>query len=358
MKNQAANNGTFILKPGFTVVQNNVARDWSLSSGALGLYTRIQSYITMENITLTKGSLMERVSEGEYAFNTAWNELKSNGYLFIHVYPGEKGRFVYQYELRPDNCGWDGAYLFYHDRNGNVKSTNLTRKQSETAEQPSEKATSNHYPNYHPGGNHHSGNHCGGNRGSNIKLNHKEKLINTNLSISPASEGATEENVTEDIIRPALAAHKGIPLAYMAKPAHMQAAIHYLTGYDFRQQHPYQANGVTDDARQSAFALLNTCLSEMCCATGTQTYRGALVTADKVLAEISRASNGCEEDGLEPYVEDVLDTFLHAISTREVKNLPQYMKSLLWTSFATYRLNTISGITAPYKEVTNVYGLH
>ena len=139
MKNQAANNGTFIPKPGFTVVQNNVARDWNLSSGALGLYTRIQSYITMENITLTKGSLMERVPEGEYAFNTAWNELKSKGYLFIHVYPGEKGRFVYQYELRPDNSGWDGAYLFYHDRNGHVKSTNLTRNQTETAEQPAEK---------------------------------------------------------------------------------------------------------------------------------------------------------------------------------------------------------------------------
>lgn len=75
MKNQAANNGTFIPKPGFTVVQNSVARDWNLSSGALGLYTRIQSYITMENITLTKGSLMERVPEGEYAFNTAWNRM-------------------------------------------------------------------------------------------------------------------------------------------------------------------------------------------------------------------------------------------------------------------------------------------
>ena len=42
----------------------------------------------------------------------------------------------------------------------------------------------------------------------------------------------------------------------------------------------------------------------------------------------------------------------------DFKNLPQYMKSLLWTSFATYKLNTISGITAPYKEVKNVYGLH
>ena len=314
MKNQAANNGTFIPKPGFTVVQNSVARDWNLSSGALGLYTRIQSYITMENITLTKGSLMERVPEGEYAFNTAWNELKSKGYLFIHVYPGEKGRFVYQYELRPDNSGWDGAYLFYHDRNGDVKSTNLTRNKTETAEQPAEKAAADHHPNYHPGGNHHSGNHCGGNRGGNIKLNHKEKLINTNLSISPAAEapeggGEMDENALENIVLPALTKHKSIPLAYMAKPALMQTAIHYLTGYDFRQQHPYQTNGVTDDARQSAFGLLNTCLTEMCCATGTQSYRGALVTADKVLAEISCASNGCEEDGLEPYVEDVLDTF-------------------------------------------------
>ena len=61
---------------------------------------------------------------------------------------------------------------------------------------------------------------------------------------------------------------------------------------------------------------------------------------------------------MEPYVEDVLDTFLQAITTRKVKNLPQYMKSLLWTSLATYKLNIISGITAPYKEVKNVYGLH
>ena len=291
------------------------------------------------------------------------NELKSKGYLFIHVYPGEKGRFVYQYELRPDNSGWDGAYLFYHDRNGHVKSTNLTRNQTETAEQPAEKASADHHPNYHPGGNHPSENHCGGNRGGNIKLNHKEKLINMNLSISPAAEppesgGEMDENVLENIVLPALAEHKCVPQAYMAKPALMQTAIHYLTGYDFRQQHPYQTNGVTDDARQSAFGLLNTCLTEMCCATGTQSYRGALVTADKVLAEISCASNGCEEDGLEPYVEDVLDTFLQAITTRKVKNLPQYMKSLLWTSFATYKLNTISGITAPYKEVKNVYGLH
>lgn len=239
--------------------------------------------------------------------------------------------------------------FFYHDRNGNVKSTNLTRNQTETADQ---------HPNYHPGGNHHGGNHHGGNRGGNIKLNHKEKLINPNLSISPASEppesgGEMDENALENIVLPALTKHKSIPQAYMAKPALMQTAIHYLTGYDFRQQHPYQANGIADDARQSAFGLLNTCLTEMCCATGTQSYRGALVTADKVLAEI-----GCEEDGLEPYVEDVLDTFLQAITTRKVKNLPQYMKSLLWTSFATYKLNTISGITAPYKEVKNVYGLH
>ena len=122
-----------------------------------------------------------------------------------------------------------------------------------------------------------------------------------------------DENALENIVLPALTKHKSIPQAYMGKPTLMQTAIHYLTGYDFRQRHPYQ---------------------------------------------ISCASNGCEEDGLEPYVEDVLDTFLQAITTRKVKNLPQYMKSLLWTSFATYKLNTISGITAPYKEVKNVYGLH
>ena len=82
MKNQAANNGTFIPKPGFTVVQNNVARDWNLSSGALGLYTRIQSYITMENITLTKGSLMERVPEGE-RLQHSMERIEKQG-VFVH----------------------------------------------------------------------------------------------------------------------------------------------------------------------------------------------------------------------------------------------------------------------------------
>lgn len=133
------------------------------------------------------------------------------------------GTYSYQYELRPDNSGWDGAYLFYHDRNGDVKSTNLTRNQTETAEQPAEKAAADHHPNYHPSGNHHSGNHCGGNRGGNIKLNHKEKLINTNLSISPAAEppesgGEMDENTLENIVLPTLTKHNSIPLAYMGKP--------------------------------------------------------------------------------------------------------------------------------------------
>ena len=101
-------------------------------------------------------------------------------------------------------------------RNGNVKSTNLTRNQTETAEQPAEKAAADHHPNYHPGGNHHSGNHCGGNRGGNIKLNHKEKLIKTNLSISPAAEppesgGEMDENTLENIVLPALTKYKSIP---------------------------------------------------------------------------------------------------------------------------------------------------
>ena len=102
--------------------------------------------------------------------------------------------------------------------------SNLTRNQTETAEQPAEKAAADHHPNYYPGGNHHSGNHCGGNRGGNIKLNHKEKLIKTNLSISSAAElpengGEMDENALENIVLPALTKHKSIPQAYMAKPA-------------------------------------------------------------------------------------------------------------------------------------------
>ncbi len=56
-------------------------RDENLSLKAKGLYSMIQSYITIENFTLYKNTLIKQCKDKEGSFNTAWKELKDNGSL-------------------------------------------------------------------------------------------------------------------------------------------------------------------------------------------------------------------------------------------------------------------------------------
>ena len=83
----------------FSMVSNTIIRDDTISLKAKGLYTLIQSYITLENFTLYKGFLKSKCCEGVRAFDSAWNELKETGYL--KQYKMRKGgkTFYYEYEL-------------------------------------------------------------------------------------------------------------------------------------------------------------------------------------------------------------------------------------------------------------------
>ena len=94
------NNGKFRKKKiYFTQVSNVALRDTNLSLKAKGLYALIQSYITIENFTLYKTTLLKDCSEGKKAFESAWKELKDAGYLIQYKMQGEKGFFYYEYEL-------------------------------------------------------------------------------------------------------------------------------------------------------------------------------------------------------------------------------------------------------------------
>lgn len=75
----------FRVKKGFTVVQNSVARDLTVSEKALGLYVRIQSWITLPG-AVTKTFLMNKCNSGEKAFDAAWKELQRLGYLKTYQY--------------------------------------------------------------------------------------------------------------------------------------------------------------------------------------------------------------------------------------------------------------------------------
>ena len=83
----------------FAQVSNLALRDENLSLKAKGLYSMIQSYITIENFTLYKNTLIKQCKDKEGSFNTAWKELKDNGYLVQEKRRTSNGSFYYEYDL-------------------------------------------------------------------------------------------------------------------------------------------------------------------------------------------------------------------------------------------------------------------
>lgn len=94
-------NGTFRRKSmPFAQVSNTVLRDAGLSLKAKGLYSLIQSYITIPDFVLSKRHLISMCMEGERAFDSTWKELQNKGYLKQYRIPkGKRNSFVYEYEL-------------------------------------------------------------------------------------------------------------------------------------------------------------------------------------------------------------------------------------------------------------------
>jgi hypothetical protein len=87
-------------KAKFAQISNSALQDAQLSLKSKGLYSLIQSYITMPNYDLYKWFLIKQCKEGEKAFQSAWQELKDTGYLKQFRIPsGKRGQFCYEYEL-------------------------------------------------------------------------------------------------------------------------------------------------------------------------------------------------------------------------------------------------------------------
>ena len=83
----------------FSQVSNFALRDTKLSLKAKGLYSLIQSYITLENFILYKTTLKKQCLEGSTAFESAWSELKTMGYLKQYKSKNNGGFFIYEYDL-------------------------------------------------------------------------------------------------------------------------------------------------------------------------------------------------------------------------------------------------------------------
>jgi hypothetical protein len=84
----------------FAQISNIALQDNGLSLKAKGLYSLIQSMITMPDADLRIWKIRVKCKEGEKSFSSAWKELKDAGYLKQYRIPdGKKGAFRYEYDL-------------------------------------------------------------------------------------------------------------------------------------------------------------------------------------------------------------------------------------------------------------------
>ena len=208
--------GFFRSKQGYTVVQNAVTRDKNISLKAKGLYLVIQSNITMPDKKWLKSEFLNMVPEGKAAFDSAWNELKNNGYLHVHTYSNGKS-FTYEYELLNEPV--EGPHTFYYNSKGELSSTNLDRaaKKNDSKKEDSDGVTleetqenqgvrlytdfrcignqsiGNQVNGNQCNGDHDTGNRANGNGGNNnnpLNINPNNNYFNINTSIKsyPSSE--------------------------------------------------------------------------------------------------------------------------------------------------------------------------
>lgn len=170
-------------KKGYTQVQNWAPDDMTLSDKALGLYTRIQRWITFEapGFECTKAFMRSKTPSGEKAFDSAWNELKDRGYLKMYCIPPANWEAELLDEPQPDT-----PHTYYLNADGEVKSTNIDRaeKKKKALENASNKG-SEYYPQKR-GNTKSSNTKRGTTKSTNTKSSNKNggKNINTSSNTS------------------------------------------------------------------------------------------------------------------------------------------------------------------------------
>lgn len=143
-KTQKRENVKIKKKKGFTQVQNWAPDDMTLSDKALGLYTRIQRWITFEapDFECTKAFMRTKTPSGEKAFDSAWNELKERGYLKMYCVPPANWEAELLDEPQPNT-----PHTYYLNADGEIKSTNVDRAEKKKKKQEAEgKNGAEYYP--------------------------------------------------------------------------------------------------------------------------------------------------------------------------------------------------------------------
>lgn len=279
-KDNKIENGRFRKrKVTFAQVSNIALRDPNLSLKAKGLYSIIQSYITMEDFILYKSYLMKLSTDKETSFKSAWQELKNLGYLVQYKLQDDKGFFYYEYELL-DEVKVDSKPIELQDINSPKVVTPYPEVENHPMDNP---GVENPLVDYPPYGLSTSGKSTSIN---NTDLNNTN-LNNTNSSIYPENDGLMDE------------------LALIYEQIDFNSLkLEHSTDTEFIDE----LKLLIYDMYSSNFTKIN----------------GELKPREVILHNLIRLNFN--------HIQTVLITFKEEISQREINNPTAYLKSMIYNS--------------------------
>lgn len=386
--------GIFRSKNGYTVVQNTISRDRTISMKAKGLYLIIQSYITMPDKKWLKSDFMRMVPEGEKSFNSAWKELKLTGYLKTHV-TSHGTDFSYEYELLDEPAL--GHHTFFYNSKGILtkaiggeskqkdESGDIVQNEITEVEQTDILENDNIFrysQNGHVGkgcvgkgsvGNGHADNGDDGNGNvghgnvgkgddNNNAFNNNSSEINPLISnsfihrepvqttVDNSSETTTEDERTNEIqtnvildldkkllagdrmvILDEMAEENGIPYEYANSVKDMTIAIQCLSEWN-NYEIEYGDNHFTI----AAYKVIIESLIEMATSKTLMDIKDAKVSYANVIDKINILYRNASfpDVALTQMIRYVIDRFREATIEKKIRNYKGYIRSIIWEALS------------------------
>ena len=384
--------GIFRRKSGFTVVQNQIARDKNISLKAKGLYLVIQSYITMPDVIWKKSDFEKFSTDGKKSFETSWKELRDAGYVKWHrVYIKETGKFRDEFELL--DLPKEGPYGFFYDKKGELSSTkgnvilekdNVDNFSSEEVDGRQTQETSHHtlfgvdgkgIDGNHVDGNHMDGNHVDGNgddnynnyTNNNLDYNNSGILSHHVSSDNEVSESMSkqgqdrmgqDENAEEEIpvvvldrtvlvdeieaynILGLIKESNGIPYNWQRRPERLTQAIQILG--DWNEMVEYGFDGRRDSEAEAIYVCMVKNLAEMCLSPGMiRVGENRKVSYAKVIDQINSIyhSEEYKDHALSMFFNRCVRRFKDATVKTKIQKVDEYCKTLLWNALSSYEMD-------------------
>jgi len=180
-------------------------------------------------------------------------------------------------------------------------------------------------------------------KGTNTEITTKNTTeITPSIHLAPTQEFSRSDGLSEDELRDIVEddffEEKAIPYVYKLDERKMKTAIKVLVELT-------HAN-FDSDLKKSVLDMFIDCLTEMVCADGIQTYKGASVSYAKVIDKINEIVK--RANSLYEFAGETIDDYVSAAKEYEIKDKRKYMKSVIWNSLSTYKVKFDSFFARTY----------